>query len=138
MSWKSTMNNALAAINQQYADVSNYYDQADLEFETQFKSYRGQAMTDAINSMAQNDVFESPVSEKQLNRQRKALSEQYATGKSSLAGQKMSALGSVESQRINYYQNLASLQQQSSASKRSSIASGIGTGIGLAASIAML
>ena len=126
MSWKSSMNNALAAINQQYADINNYYDEADKAFETQFSSYRGQSITDAINSMAQNDVFESPASERSLNRARQGLTEQYATAKSTLAGQKMSALGSVTAQKVGYYQNLASLQMQQRASKRSGMKSVLG------------
>ena len=123
MSWKSSMNNALEAINQQYADINNYYDEADKDFETQFSSYRGQSITDAINSMAQNDVFESPASERALNRTRQGLTEQYATAKSTLAGQKASALGSVTAQKVGYYQNLASLQMQQRASKRSGMGS---------------
>ena len=133
MSWKSSMNDALAAINQQYADINNYYDQANTAFESQYKSYYGQNMTDTVNSMAQNDIFESPVSEKALNRQRQALTEQYATAKSTLAGEKMSALGSVNAQKISYYQNLASLQLQQKTAKRSGIGQLIGTGAGLAA-----
>ena len=133
MGWKSSMNNALAAINQQYADINNYYDEADKAFETQFSSYRGQSITDAINSMAQNDVFESPASERALNRTRQGLTEQYATAKSTLAGQKMSALGSVNAQKVGYYQNLASLQMSNQASKRSGLGQMLSTGAGLAA-----
>lgn len=135
MSWKSTMNNALQMINDQYAQVSNYYDQAATDYETIFKQQSGQAMTDAINAMATNDVFESPVSEKALNRTRTALNEQYAVGKSTLAGQKMSALSSIDSQKIGYYQNLASLQQSAKAAKRSSITQGISAASGLAGAI---
>ena len=133
MSWKSTMDAALQTINQQYADIENYYSQASDDYDTQFKQQSGLAMTDAINSIATNDVFESPVSERALNRTRTALNEQYAVGKSTLAGQKMSALGSIDAQKVSYYQNLASLQQSAKNAKRSSIMQGIGAAGGLAA-----
>ena len=133
MSWKSTMASALETINQEYANISNYYDQAATDFDTQFKQQAGQTMTDAINSMAGNDVFESPVSERALNRTRTALNTQYAVGKSALAGQKMSSLSAIDAQKVSYYQNLASLQQSAANAKRSSITQGISAAGGLAA-----
>jgi hypothetical protein len=132
-SWKASMANALQAINDQYAQTSNYYDQASTDFETQFQQQYGQTMTDAVNNMASNDIFESPVSEKALNRTRQGLNMQYAVGKSALAGQKMSALSSIEGQKIGYYQNLASLQQSAANAKRSSIMQGIGAAASLGA-----
>lgn len=132
-SWKATMASALQTINQEYANISNYYDQASTDYDIQFKQQAGQTMTDAINSMAGNDVFESPVSERALNRTRTALNTQYAVGKSTLAGQKMSSLSAIDAQKVSYYQNLASLQLSAKNAKRSSIMQGIGAAGGLAA-----
>ena len=132
-SWKATMASALQTINQEYANISNYYDQASTDYDIQFKQQAGQTMTDAINSMAGNDVFESPVSERALNRTRTALNTQYAVGKSTLAGQKMTSLSAIDAQKVSYYQNLASLQLSAKNAKRSSIMQGIGAGAGLAA-----
>lgn len=106
----ASMTQAGSLINQQYGNVDKYFTEAGSALETQYGSYYSQEMQDAINSLAGTGIYESPVSENVLSRKRKALGETYAAAKSELAGQKMSALSSIDSQRINYLQNLASLQ----------------------------
>ena len=114
------MDEAYGLINDQYNNVNSYFDEANTAFEGQYQHYYGQQMQDAVNAIAGNGIFESPVSENVLNRNREALSEQYATGKSQLAGQKMSAIGSIDQQKIAYFQNLASLQHQRAMEKQQS------------------
>jgi hypothetical protein len=112
------MDRALALINGQQSNINDYFNTADTSFETQYGQLYGQAMTDAINAMAGSGIFDSPVSENALNRTRTALANTYATGKSQLAGQKMAALGGIEQQKVNYYQNLANLQYQDQTNKQ--------------------
>lgn len=130
----SAMDSALSLIEEQYGNINTYFNQANTAFESQYQNYYGQSMQDAVNSIAGSGIYESPVSQNFLNRQQVALGETYASGKSSLAGQKLTALGSVDQQKIQYYQNLASLQYsraQAKASKQSSIFSTI-AGVGAA------
>ena len=130
----SAMDSALSLIEEQYGNINTYFNQANTAFESQYQNYYGQTMQDAVNSIAGSGIYESPVSQNFLNRQQVALGETYASGKSSLAGQKLTALGSVDQQKIQYYQNLASLQYsraQAKANKQSSIFSTI-AGVGAA------
>jgi translation elongation factor EF-1alpha len=79
--------------------------------------------------MAGSGIYDSPVSQNALNRTQTGLADQYATGKSTLAGQKMQAIGSIDQQKIGYLQNLASMQysrQQAQESKKSSIFGSLG------------
>lgn len=105
-------------IDRQYANVNDYFNQADTAFESQYKDYYGTQMQDAVNALAGSGIYDSPVSELSLGRTRKALAQSYATGKSELAGQKMQALGSIDQQKISYLQNLASLQYNKQLSKQ--------------------
>ena len=130
----SAMDEAYNLINSQYGQVNDYFNEANTAFEGQYQNYYGQEMQDAVNAIAGNGIFESPVSENILNRKRSALSEQYAAGKSQLAGQKVSALGTIDAQKISYYQNLANLQYERAQQKQQSqsqMFSAIG-GIGMA------
>lgn len=113
-----SMNQALDLINKQYTNVNDYFKTAGQDLETQFGSMKSQTMTDAINSLASTGVYDSPVSEYGLNRTRKGLAETYATAKSSLAGQQMQAVSAIDSQKINYYQNLAGMQYQQALAKQ--------------------
>ena len=113
----SAMNSAGALIEQQYKNVNDYFTQANTAFEGQYSHLYGTTMQDTVNQMAGSGVYDSPVSQNAINRTQMALGEQYATGKSTLAGQKMSAIGSVDSQKISYLQNLASMQYQKAQEK---------------------
>lgn len=139
MGYKKSMNQALDLINQQYGNIETYFNEANSAFEQQYQGYYGQSMQDAVNQLAGTGVYESPVSQNKLNRLQKGLGEQYATGKSQLAGQKLSALGTVDAQKISYYQNLAQMQYQRElqrSQKRSSIGGMLGgLGGGLLGSI---
>lgn len=104
------MDEALKLIEAQYGNVNTYFNEAGTAFEGQYQHYYGQSMQDAVNAIAGSGIYESPVSQNYLNRQQMALGETYATAKSQLAGQKMQALGSVDAQKISYYQNLAAIQ----------------------------
>lgn len=126
------LNNAAALIEKQYGNINEYFTQANTAFEGQYKNLYGTTMQDTVNQMAGSGVYESPVSQNALNRTQMALGEQYATGKSTLAGQKMQAMGSVDQAKIGYLQNLANIQYQQAqakAAKKSSIFGAIG-GIG--------
>lgn len=128
----TAMNEAAALIEKQYGNINEYFTQADQAFEGQYKNLYGTTMQDTVNQMAGSGVYESPVSQNALNRTQMALGEQYATGKSTLAGQKMQAMGSVDTQKISYLQNLASIQYQQAqakAAKKSNVFGAIG-GIG--------
>lgn len=116
-SYSKSMQDALNLINQQSVNLGAYFETANNEFENQYKDFYGTTMQDAFNALASTGIYDSPVSENALNRKRKSLSTTYATGKSQLAGQKMSAEGAIDQQKINYYQNLANLQYQESAAK---------------------
>ena len=128
------MNAALDMINKQYNDVNQYFNEAGSAFEGQYKRYYGETMSDAISTMANQGIYESPVSERQLGRIRTGLAETYATGKSQLAGQKLSAMSAIDQQKVTYYQNLANIQYNRDLAKyqrRMSLFGGIG-GIGTA------
>ena len=127
----SAMKSALDLIEKQYADIESYFAEAGSAFEEQYKGYYGEAMQGAVSQLANQGIYESPVGEKQLTRTRTALGEQYATAKSQLAGQKMSALGAVDQQKIGYYQNLAQLQYQKQLAKQQKKGSIFGTMGGL-------
>lgn len=125
------MDQAYALINKQYQNINEYFTSAEQSFETQYGSMYGVEMTDAINAMAGSGIFESPVSENALNRKRTALAETYAMGKSSLAGQKMQAIGAIDQQKVSYYQNLANLQYQQELAKTNAKNQQIGMGVSL-------
>lgn len=122
----SAMNQALALIEKQYGQVEEYFKEAGAAFESQYGTYYGQTIQDAVSSLAGRGIYESPVSEQALGRTRTALAETYATGKSQLAGQKMSALSSIDQQKIGYYQNLANIQYQQALAKQQKKASSFG------------
>lgn len=130
----ASMSEAEKLINQQYGNIEEYFNQAGSAFETQYKSYYSQQMQDAINTLAGTGIYESPVAERSLGRQRQALAETYATAKSQLAGQKLSAIGAVDQQRISYLQNLAQLQYNKQLAKQQEQSQIFGTigGIGSA------
>ena len=131
----SGMNEALRLIEKQYGDIETYFKEASGAFETQYQGFYGQTMQDAVSNMASRGIFESPASERGLSRTRRGLAETYATGKSQLAGQRLSAIGSVDQQKAGYLQNLANLQysremakQQNRASKWGALG-GLGGGL---------
>jgi hypothetical protein len=124
----SGMDQALAMIESQYGNINKYFEQAGKDLETQFGALKGRTMTDAVNTLATTGIYDSPVSEYQLNRTRQGLEETYSTAKSNLAGQKMSALSGIDSQKIGYYQNLADMQYQDSLTKYQSKMQLIGAG----------
>jgi len=106
----SAMDEAYRLIENQYANIDKYFTEAGSAFESQYKNYYGQEMQDAVNQIAGSGIYESPVSQNILNRKQMALGETYAAGKSELAGQRMSAIGKIDQQKISYYQNLADMQ----------------------------
>jgi len=110
--------NALAMIEKQYADIEQYFNETGAAFEQQYKGYYGQSMQNAVSDLASRGIYESPVGEQSLGRTRTALGEQYATAKSQLAGQKMSAVSAVDSAKVGYYQNLAQIQYQQQLAKQ--------------------
>ena len=114
----SAMNEALALIEKQYGQVEEYFKEAGAAFESQYGTYQGQTMQDAVSALASRGIYESPVSERSLGRTRTALAETYATGKSQLAGQKTQTLSAIDQQKIGYYQNLASIQYQQALAKQ--------------------
>lgn len=122
----SAMNEALALIEKQYGQVEEYFKEAGSAFETQYGTYYGQQVQDAVSSLASRGIYESPVSERLLGRIRTALAETYATGKSQLAGQKMQAISAIDQQKIGYYQNLASIQYQQALAKQQKKAQAFG------------
>lgn len=113
----SGMNEAYRLINEQYGNIEKYFNEAGSAFNTQYQGYYSNTMQDAVNKLAGSGLYESPVGQKQLNRQQVALGETYAAGKSQLAGQKMQAIGQVDQQKISYYQNLANMQNQKAQQK---------------------
>ncbi len=113
-----SMNQAGSLIEQQYGNVENYFNEAGSAFETQYQGYYTQQMQDSINAIAGSGIYDSPVSENYLGRNRQALAQTYATGKSELAGQKMQAMGSIDQQKVAYLQNLASLQYNKAMQKQ--------------------
>ena len=115
--YTSAMNQALALINTQTDNVNSYFQQAGAAFDSQYNTYYGQTMQDAANAIAGSGVYNSPVSENMLGRTRANLASTYATGKSNLAGQQMSALGGIDQQKVSYYQQLGNLQEQQSQQK---------------------
>lgn len=126
------MAKALELIQGQYANIDRYYKTANTALEGQYKTYYGQTMQDAVDALAKQGLYGSPVAQKRQNRVIKGLADTYAAAKSQLAGQKMQAEGTVNAQMIGYYQNLANLQFQQSAAEaqgQAQMFSGIG-GIG--------
>ena len=113
----TAMDNAYRLIQDQYANVDKYFNEAGTAFESQYKNYYSNTMQDAVNKLAGSGLYESPVGQKQLNKQQVALGETYMAGKSELAGQKMQAIGSIDQQKISYYQNLANIQYQQQVEK---------------------
>lgn len=108
----AALNEAQRMVEQQYGQIDDYFNQANQAFEQQYSGYYGQQIGEAVNRIANQGIYESPVSENVLNRTRTALGETYATAKSQLAGQRLQARAAVDSQKINYLQNLANAQYQ--------------------------
>lgn len=134
-SYSSSMDQALALINKQSASLASYFETANNEFETQYKQFYGTTMQDAFNALASTGVYDSPVSENALNRKRTSLATTYATGKSTLAGQRMSAESAIDQQKVGYYQNLANLQYQESQAKQAAKNQLYSTAAGVGASL---
>jgi hypothetical protein len=129
------MNEVQRLIEKQYGDVENYFKEANSAFETQYGQYYGNQMGDIVNQLAGQGIYDSPVSERALGRQRQALGDTYATAKSQLAGERMSALGSIDQQKINYLQNLAGIQYQRQLAKQQKNSSEFGGLAGLGAAL---
>jgi hypothetical protein len=129
------MNEVQALIQKQYGDVENYFKEANQAFETQYGQYYGGQMGDIVNQLAGQGIYESPVSERALQRQRQALADTYATGKSQLAGERMSAIGAIDQQKIGYLQNLANIQYQRQLAKQQKQSSVFGGVAGLGAAL---
>ena len=106
------MDAALALINKQEANLGEYFKVAGEGLNSQYGRMYGELMGEAVNRAASQGIYESPVAERGLGRKRAALAETYATAKSQLAGQQMQAQAGIDSQRVNYLQNLAQLQYQ--------------------------
>ena len=107
--YDSAMSQALALINSQTDAVNGYFQQANQAFGQQYNNYYAQTMQDAVNSLAGSGVYGSPVSENMLGRTRTNLAQTYATGISTLAGQKVTAEGGIAQQKVGYYQTLGGL-----------------------------
>ena len=131
----AAMNEALNLINKQYTDTESYYNTANQAFDEQFGTYKGQTMQNAVNALAGSGIYESPVSENQLNRTRTALGETYAAGKSELAGQKLAATSAIDQSKISYLQNLSNLQYNRAMAKQANRSSLYGTLGGLGAAL---
>ena len=129
------MNEVQRLIEKQYGDVENYFKEANSAFETQYGQYYGNQMGDIVNQLAGHGIYESPVSERALGRQRQALADTYATAKSQLAGERMSAMGAIDQQKINYLQNLAGIQYQRQLAKQQKQSSVFGGLAGLGAAL---
>jgi hypothetical protein len=113
----AAMDEIAALIQKQYTGIDSYFKEADTAFEGQYQNLYGSTMQSAVDNLANSGIYESPVSQNQINRTQVALGEQYASGKSQLAGQRLSAIGAVDQQRISYLQNLSSLQYQKQQAK---------------------
>lgn len=131
----AAMNEVQNLIQKQYGDVENYFKEANKAFETQYGQYYGGQMGDVVNQLANQGIYESPVSERALGRQRQALADTYATAKSQLAGERMTALGAIDQQKINYLQNLANIQYQKQLEKQQKTSSILGGAAGLGAAL---
>lgn len=131
----AAMDEALRLIDKQYTDTESYYNQAGEAFESQFGTYKGQTMQNAVNALASIGIYESPVSENQLNRTRTALGETYMAGKSELAGQKLAATSAIDQSKISYLQTLSNLQYNRAMAKQSSHSSLYSTLGGLGAAL---
>jgi len=131
----SAMNQALAMLEKQYKQTEDYFAEAGTALEEQYGTKYGQTMQDVYSSLASRGLYESPVSERAAGRARTALGETYAAAKSELAGQKLSALSQIESQKIGYYQTLANIQYQQALAKRQKRSSGFGMLGGLGGSL---
>lgn len=131
----AAMNEALKLIDKQYTDTESYFNEAGRAFESQFSTYQGQTMQDAVNALAGTGIYESPVSENQLNRTRTALGETYAAGKSELAGQKLAATSAIDQSKISYLQNLSNLQYNRAMAKQANRSSLYSTLSGLGAAL---
>ena len=129
------MNQSLALIEKQAKDLETFFSEAGGALDEQFGAYQTRTMEDATSALASSGIYESPVSERSLGRTRQALGESYAGAKSQLAGQKMSAMGDIDRQKINYYQNLASMQYQMALEKMKSKSSLFSTAGGIGGAI---
>lgn len=107
----------LDLIDKQEQNINQFFEEANKSYESQFANYYTTTMGQTANQLANLGIYESPVSENKLNRIRTTLAETYMAGKSELAGQKLSALSSIDQQRINYYQALSNAQYQNQLSK---------------------
>jgi hypothetical protein len=125
---------AMELIEGQQTSLNQYFRSANTALESQYKTYYGQQMQAAVDALAKSGIYGSPISQKRQNRTMQALADTYANAKSQLAGQQMTAQGSINAQKVSYYQNLANIQYQkelANAQSESAMWSGIG-GIGSA------
>jgi len=111
------MNAALALIDKQERNLADYFKQAGANLETQYGRYYGTEMEGAVNTLANQGIYESPIAQKSIARKQAALAETYATAKSQLAGQQMQAQAGIDQARVGYLQNLASLHYQRQSAK---------------------
>lgn len=110
----SSLDAIAGMLEQNYKNIGDYFNQAEGDLATQYGSFYGNEMESAVNALAGSGVFDSPVSEKALQKKRLALAETFAGAKSQLAGQKMQAIAGADSQRIAYLNQLANANYQES------------------------
>jgi len=129
------INDALNMLQNQQKQLDDYFSNLNSLYEQNYKIEYGQGINEAANYLANNGIYESPVSENLLNKQREALAQQYAMGKSDIMGQKLNAQSAIEQQRLAYMGRLADANYQNELAKmqkRQSIIGGIaGLGFGL-------
>ena len=114
----SAMDEAYRLIEKQTGQVEEYYKEAGGALEQQYGNLYGQTIQDVVNAMATAGIYDSPVSQSVMARQQQALGETYATAKSKLAGERLSALGAIDQQRVAYKQQLANIQYQQALAKQ--------------------
>ena len=114
----SAMDEAYRLIEEQSANTESYFKEAGSALETQYGNLYGQSMQDVINAVSSAGIYESPVAQNVIGRQQTALGETYAAAKSKLAGERLSALGSIDQQKVAYKQQLANLQYQKALAKQ--------------------
>lgn len=107
------MSKAYELITKQQENINKYFNIANTALESQYKTYYGQSMQAAVDALAKQGIYGSPIAQKQQNRTIQALGDTYANAKSQLAAQQTEAQGSINAQLVNYYQNLANVQFQS-------------------------
>lgn len=130
-----TLGQVGSMIEQQYANVDQYFNQAGQDLAAQYQPYYTSQIEQSINQLANQGIYESPVSERALGRTRSALAQTYASARSELAGQRMQAMSSIDAQKINYLQNLAQLQYSKQMAKQQQQTQLFGTIGGLGSSL---